>query len=164
MAMPAGLARYHAAKRAARSGGSIVVVSSSKPTRRKGKRTHHRKHKRRRSHSGGGGVRALPLALAAGGLAYLVSPAGPSFVRENLAKIPGTKTFGPVATAGLACLAVDRFVKRNKWLRLAGYAGIVVAAVQVGTKGSGFQWLGDEGSGDYDLSDDESGDDMGDDD
>jgi hypothetical protein len=107
----------------------------------------------------------VPLAIASAGLAYLVSANGPDFVRNNLAKIPGTKTFGPIATAGLVCLAADRFVKRNKWLKLAGLAGLVVAAAQLGTQGGAFKWIGDDSSGDFDLSDEgtEGDDDMGDD-
>ena len=122
-----------------------------------------------RGRSSGGGVRLMPLALAAVGLSYLTGAHGPAFVRTNVAKIPGVKTFGATAVTGVALLAIDRYVKPNKWLKLAGIAGVVLAAVQVGTKGADFKWLGDEGTGDHydmtgDLHEDVAGDDDDDDD
>jgi hypothetical protein len=123
-----------------------------------------KKHRRRRGGGKGGGMpRLLPLAITAAGLAYLTGANGPTFVKENVAKIPGVKTFGAPATLGLGALAVDRFVKPNRWLKLAGVAGLVLAAFQVGTKGPDFKWVGDgEYSGDLegdDLGDDDVGDD-----
>jgi hypothetical protein len=112
----------------------------------------------RRRGRGGGKLSLLHLGLAAGGLAYLTSQGtGPKFVTENIAKIPGAKTFGGTAVAGIACLAVDRYVKPNKWLRLAGYAGVIAAAMQVGKAGSSFKWVGDDGDdvADVDLGDDD---------
>ena len=82
-------------------------------------------------------------------------------INDAMDKVPGTKTFGATAMMGVIALGVDRFIKPNKWLKLLGTAGIVLAAAQVGTKGSDFKFLGDESSGDYDLSGD---DDVGDDD
>jgi hypothetical protein len=99
-------------------------------------------------------MRPLPFALAAAGIAYLAGPAGPQPVKDLVAKVPGSKTFGAAATLGIACLAVDRFVKHNKWLRLAGYAGIAAAAMRVGEKGTSFSWVGDDYSyisDDYDI-------------
>lgn len=120
---------------------------------------------RRRRHGGGnhGAMpRLLPLAGATLALAYVTNDSGPAFVRDNINKLPGAKTFGPTTMAGLACLAVDRFVKPNKWLKLFGLAGVVLGAAQVGKQGTGFKWVGDESTGDYDLADDMS--DVGDDD
>lgn len=120
---------------------------------------------RRRRHGGNHGAmpRLLPLAGATLALAYVTNDSGPAFVRDNINKLPGAKTFGPTTMAGLACLAVDRFVKPNKWLKLFGLAGVVLGAAQVGKQGTGFKWVGDdESTGDYDLADDMS--DVGDDD
>jgi hypothetical protein len=116
---------------------------------------HRRHHRRRRRHGGGGGgIRPLPFALAAAGIAYLTSNNGPKTVKDMVAKIPGNKTFGAPAMLGIGCLAVDKFVKRNKWLRLAGYAGIAAAAMKIGEQGSAFKWVGDDSTGDIDLSGD----------
>lgn len=115
-----------------------------------------RKRGYRRRGRSGGGMRPLPFALAAAGIAYLAGPQGPQPVKDLVAKVPGTKTFGAPAMLGIACLAVDRFVKPNKWLKLAGYAGIAAAAMQVGNKGPNFQWVGDDYSyinDDYDIDD-----------
>lgn len=110
-----------------------------------------RRVRRRRggSRSGGGmGINLLHVGLAAGALAYATGDSGPAMIRNAAAKIPGTKTFGAAATIGLGCLAVDRFVKRNRYLKLLGVAGVVLAATQVGRQGTGFRWVGDD-----DLSD-----------
>ena len=104
---------------------------------------------RSRRRGGAGFPRMLPLAATAVGIAYLTGAKGPDFVRTNLAKVPGVKTFGAPAVFGLGCLAVDRFVKPNRWLKLAGLAGIVLAAAQIGAKGADFKWVGDDG----DMSD-----------
>jgi hypothetical protein len=120
--------------------------------------------RRRRRGGSGGGVKLTHLALASAGLAFITGQSSPvAFVRDNAAKIPGAKTFGTSAALGVACLAIDRFVKPNKWLKLMGTAGIVLAAVKLGDQGTGFKWLGDEESGAYDLED-VGDDDMGDDD
>lgn len=94
------------------------------------------------------GINLLHVGLAAGALAYATGDSGPAMIRNAAAKIPGTKTFGAAATIGLGCLAVDRFVKRNRYLKLLGVAGVVLAATQVGRQGTGFRWVGDD-----DLSD-----------
>lgn len=124
-------------------------------------RVHARK--RRSGGKGGGMPRLLPLALATAGLAYITNDSGPAFVRENINKLPGAKTFGPTTMAGLVALGVDRFVKPNKWLKLFGLAGVVLGAAQVGKQGPGFKWLGDGDDvgdiGDDDLGDDDLGDD-----
>lgn len=125
----------------------------------------HAKRRHRRGGKGGGGMpRLLPLALATAGLAYITNDSGPAFVRENINKLPGAKTFGPTTMAGLVALGVDRFVKPNKWLKLFGLAGVVLGAAQVGKQGTGFKWLGDGGDDIGDIGDDDVGDDeMGDD-
>jgi hypothetical protein len=106
----------------------------------------------------------LHLAAATAALGFVTSQGSPiAFIRDQGAKIPGAKTFGTPAAIGLASLAVDRFVKPNKWLKLLGYAGVVLAAVKIGTDGTGFKFIGDESSsGDFHLSDALDGDDMSD--
>lgn len=102
------------------------------------------KHHRKRHHKGGGGMNLTHLAIAGAGLAFLAGPSSPiKAIPENIAKLPGAKTFGNAATAGLACLAIDRFVKRNRWLRAAGVIGVALGAVQLGTQGTNFKWVGD---------------------
>lgn len=101
-----------------------------------------RGHRRHRGHGGGVGLKHL--AIAGAGLAFLTGAGSPiQAIPTNIAKLPGAKTFGGPAVAGLACLAVDRFFHRNKWLRAAGWIGVGLAAVQVGTKGKDFAWVGD---------------------
>lgn len=117
-----------------------------------------KKHHRSRGKSGGGGIKLVHLGIAAAALGYVTSDKnGVAFIRENGAKIPGAATFGTPAAIGLAALAVDRFVKPNKWLRLLGYAGIVVASIKFGSDGTDFKFVGDE-SGDYDVGDESAGD------
>lgn len=115
---------------------------------------------RRRRRHGGGGMKLTHLAIAAAGLAFVTGQSSPvAFVRDQAAKIPGAKTFGTPAALGVACLAVDRFVKPNKWLKLAGTAGIVLAAVKLGEQGTGFKWVGDD---QYNIADDMGDDDIAD--
>jgi len=155
---PAALARYWAEKR---GHGAKTRTRTIVKTKTRTVRVHAKK---RRSHGRGkhGGMpRLLPLALATAGLAYVTNDSGPAFVRDNINKLPGAKTFGPTTMAGIAALAVDRFVKPNKWLKLFGLAGVVLGAAQVGKQGTGFKWLGD-GDDVGDIGDDDMGD-MGDD-
>ena len=160
---PAALKRYWAAKRGGKAKTRTRTIVKTKT------RNVHHKAKRRRGHSRSGGpIKIVPLALTAAALAYVTGANGPAFVRENVAKLPGAKTFGNTATLGVACLAVDRWLKPNRYLKYAGWIGIALAAMQVGTKGSDFKWLGDgddlgdlEGDDDDDMGgdDDMSGDD-----
>ena len=157
---PAALARYWAHKRGGKAKTRTRTIVKTKT------RTVHVKSKRRHRRGGGSGgsamPRLLPLAGATLALAYVTNDSGPAFVRDNIMKLPGAKTFGPTTMAGLACLAADRFVKPNKWLKLFGLAGVVLGAAQVGKQGTGFKWVGDDETGDFDLADDMG--DIGDDD
>lgn len=119
----------------------------------------------RRKSRGGGGMNLLHLGLATAALSYATNEQGPEFIRTNAAKIPGAKTFGAAAAVGGACLAIDRFVKPNKWLKLFGVAGVVLAAAQAGKQGTNFKWVGDdEYTGDVGDDDVDDDDDVGDDD
>jgi len=125
-----------------------------------------RRRRGRRHGGGGGGIKLTHLALATAGLAFVTSSEhGPKAFTDIAAKIPGSKTFGTAAMVGVIALAVDRFVKPNRWLKLLGTAGVVLAASKIGEQGTDFKFTGDvqgnDGGGSFDLSD-ESGLDMGD--
>lgn len=123
--------------------------------------------RRRRGGKSGGGMKLAHLAIATAALGFISKPGATSGIQKTInnamAKVPGTKTFGPTAMLGIGALAVDRFIKPNKWLKLLGTAGVVLAAAQLGQQGTDFKFLGDE-TGDYDLADDVGDDDLGDDD
>jgi len=144
------------AKRKSRGGGGAKVITVTKYRNKAVKKVHHR---RKRGH--GGMPNILHLGLATAALSYLTGPSGPEAIKTYGNKIPGAATFGLPAVGGLACLAVDRFVKPNKYLKLAGIAGIVLAATKIGEQGSNFKFVGDEEMGD--IGDDDIGD-IGDDD
>ena len=119
--------------------------------------------RRRRAVGGGGGPKLVHVALATLVLGYMTGPKGPKFVTEQVAKLPGVATFGGAAVVGGIALGVDKFVKPNKYLKALGYAGVVLAAAQVGAKGSDFKYVGELSSGDYtgDITGDDP-DDVGD--
>lgn len=129
-----------------------------------------RSHGRGRRRHGSGGVKLGHLALATLGLAFVTSPQNNAVskkVNEVIGKVPGSKTFGTTAIAGLGALAASKWgpgkLKGNKWLKALGYAGIVLTAAQVGNQGTDFKWLGDEEG--FDLEDiDDIGDEDDDDD
>jgi len=113
----------------------------------------HRKHRGRRHHAGGGIT--LPKIIV-GGLAIgaLVGKKAiaPEPVKKFFAEtVPGGKTFGPEATFGAVALGVDHFLWRNPWLRAAGYIGLGLAALKVGSEQTDFKFVGD----DDDLGDDD---------
>lgn len=142
---PAALRQYWASKRRGKRSRSRAMTRSPRrsPARR-------RRYARRAARVVGGAALGglLPIGIAAAGLAYMTGPNGPESVRTFARKIPGTATFGPAATLGIACLAANHFVKANRWLKLVGVAGLVLGAAQVGTKGSSFKWVGDDDMGD----------------
>jgi hypothetical protein len=133
--------------------------SSTALARRSRRRYHLAKMpRRRRSSRRGTGINMVHLGAATLGLAYLTGAASPiKQIPTMAAKIPGAKTFGAPAVVGVTALAVNHF-RPNKWLKLLGAAGIVLAAARVGEKGSSFSWVGD----DDDVADFD--DDVGDDD
>lgn len=135
MPMPTALARYHKQKSGRRTRTRTIYKTRTRTLRAATRR-------RRRSGSGGvGSVNIFHVALATAGLSYAVKNV--DAVYSVAAKIPGSKTFGPAAMVGLACLATDKFLVKNRWLKLMGIAGVVLAASQLGTKGTDFEWLGD---------------------
>lgn len=111
----------------------------------------------------------LHVGLATAGLAFLAGAKSPiKQVPEMAGKIPGAKTFGPAAVIGIGALAADRFIKPNKWLKLLGVAGVVLAAAKIGDQGTDFKFVGDDDDDIADIGDDDDDvsdlDDIGDDD
>lgn len=155
------------------SSGGAMVVSGPRTITKYRTRTVSapRRRSRRRGGNHGGGVKLTTLALATLGLAYVTGSQGPAMVTQNVAKLPGVKTFGGAAIVGGVCLAIDRFAKPNKWLKLFGTAGVVLAAARVGDQGTKFSFVGDaddvgglEYTGDVEGDDDVGDyDDVGDD-
>lgn len=119
--------------------------------------TKHRKHYAKKTHRRGrrrsAGLSPMTLGIAGLGLGYLSGSQGPTAVKNFAAKIPGTKTLGPVATLGLACFAINKWVKPNKYLKYAGYIGIAAAALKIGDQGSNMKWVGEPDISGYDLED-----------
>lgn len=161
-----GAAAAAHAKKVARGGRGKARRSTAIQRTTRTVHVHHKAKRRRGGKSGGGALKLTHIALATAGLAFATKP-GTGFqasVNSFMEKVPGTKTFGATAMLGIGALAIDRFVKPNKWLKLLGTAGIVLAAAQVGSKGADFKFLGDDETGDFDLADDIGDDDIGDDD
>jgi len=155
--MPARNSRGRFVRADSRSAPSraIAVRRQAAPLTRTRTRTVVVRRSARRARAAIGGIRPIHLAVGAAAISYLASASGPAMVRNFAAKIPGSATFGPAATIGLTCLAVDRWVKPNRYLKAAGYAGIVIAAAQFGSKGASFRWVGDDEVADMDIGDDD---------
>jgi hypothetical protein len=156
---PAALARYWAARRGKTKSRALVRHTGSKVV----VRHHHHKAKpakRRRHHDGGGGTGMTVVKVILAGAALGLVTSGPGSdatgIRAKVYNffadtIPGGKTFGADATLGATALVIDRFFWKNKWLRLAGYIGIAIAAVKLGKQNTDFKWLGDVGHDDDDY-------------
>lgn len=145
----------------ARRGGALVVVKetiATRPAARRSKRTtHHIKAHpapRRRRHTGEGGANiwkvgasALVLSNVCGKNDGLLG----ATVYDWVQKLPGAKTFGGAATAGLYIGALHRFTRFGgsirPWMKAAGYVGVVGALMKIGELGSNLKWLGDPGVG-----------------
>ena len=143
-------------------GGGVIVVAPSAAPRRKSpkRRASPVRRKARRSavarRSGGGGGVTVGKLVGAG--IALASAAGSSTgplgatVYNLVQKVPGAKTFGGAATAGLMAGGLYKFTKfggrARPWLAAAGVVGVVLAAVKLGEQGTSFKWLGDVYDGD----------------
>jgi hypothetical protein len=136
-----------------RSSPAVVVVGGG--TRRGSRRGRSRR---------GGGMSIGKLLVAGVALGYVGRAGG--MAAGIASKVPGNKTFGGPAALGIACFAIDKWVKPNPWLKAAGVIGIAAAALKVGEQNTAFQWVGDDDvgidlAGDADLMDDDI--DVGDD-
>lgn len=117
--------------------GNMVVVAA--------KRT-----KGRRRSGGGHGITPVKLAGTAIVLASVAGtnngPLG-STVYDWVQKIPGSKTFGGAATAGLVIGGLYKYTRIGGRLRplmaCAGLVGLVAAGLKLGEQGTSFKWLGD---------------------
>jgi hypothetical protein len=133
---------------------AIVIAGPRAPARRHRSHaiTHHKKGRRRGARRGGhGGVTPAKLLVSS---IVLASAAGTNNgplgdkIYNLVQKVPGAKTFGGAATAGLLCGGLYKFTKiggrLRPWLAAAGVVGIVGAALKVGEQGTNFKWLGDD--------------------
>lgn len=163
--------RFVKSTRARRSGGGAITKYRTRTVTKYKTRRVGGGGKRRTSRRGGktaGRIKLLHIIGAGLALGYVSGAQGPKMLKDAVAKIPGQKTFGTEAALGATCLAIDHF-KPNKWLRLAGYIGVGLAAVKAGSQGTAFKWVGDAGdeydmAGDDDMADVEDVEDVGDDD
>lgn len=138
------------------SSRAMVVSRRSRPvviTRYRTKAVKH--HRRRRGGASGGGVSLGKLAVTGLALGALVgdnSSIAPAQVKGFVQRIPGSKTFGNTAIAGLALGAVHHFThfggRFRPWMKAAGLVGIALAAVKLGTDNTSFKFVGDEDDGD----------------
>ena len=152
-----GGGRVGSATRSRKRGGALVRTRTRTITKYKTRRAPVARRRRsyRRGGAGRGGVTAGKIAVTAVGLGALLSQnLGPAPVRTFMDKVPGTKTFGSVAIAGLGLGAIGHFTswggRFRPWLKAAGVVGIVAAGVKLGTDNTGFKFVGDE----YDDDDD----------
>ena len=161
--MPTRNARGRFVRSASRAAPSraITVRRRAAPLARTRTRTVVVRRAARRARAAIGGIRPIHLAVGAAAIAYAAGKNGPDSLKLMLAKIPGTTTFGPAATLGLTCLAVDKWIKPNRYLKAAGYAGLVIAASKIGAAGFDFKYVGDHDGdvADLDIGDDDVGDD-----
>lgn len=157
--MPARNARGRFVRSASRSTASraIAVRRRAAPLARTRTRTVVVRRAARRARAAIGGIRPIHLAVGAAAISYLAGSKGPTSLKLLTSKIPGTATFGPAATIGLTCLAIDKWVRPNRYLRAAGYAGIVIAAAKIGAAGMDFKYVGDSNDGvaDIDIGDED---------
>lgn len=93
-------------------------------------------------------------------LQAVIAGAAIGYVTQNVpqvsnlfAAIPGAKTLGTPAAIGATALVVDRFLYRNKWVRIIGIGGLMMGAYQIGMNKALPKWVGDtsyDGIGDPD--------------
>jgi len=121
---------------------STALVHVPRTVTRTRSRTRYVKVRSRRRRSSGGmfGGPILPIVAAGAALGYVDAK---TTALQVLDKIPGTKTIGRPAMTGLAALAINRYVFRNRWLRVIGIGGLLVGAFQWGAKGFALEWVGD---------------------
>lgn len=140
--------RRNSKGRFVKGGGSKALVRYRTKHVTKYKTRHVKVRGRRRSRHGGSSGITLPKVIV-GGLAIgaLVGKKAiaPEPVKKFFAEtVPGGKTFGPEATFGAIALGVDHFLWRNPWLRAAGYVGVALAALKVGSEQTDFKFVGDD--------------------
>lgn len=118
---------------------STAIVHVPRTVTRYRTRTIARRSRRRSSGFGGG----IKLTHAVGVGALIGYASGQTQYLNVLDKIPGTKTIGRPAMLGLAALAVNRYLYRNRWLKLIGVGGLLAGAFEWGKAGLKLEWMGD---------------------
>lgn len=146
--------RRNSKGRFVKGGGSKALVRYRTKHVTKYKTRHVKvRGRRRRHHGGGAGI--TPIKVIVGGLAIgaLVGKKAiaPDPVKKFFAEtIPGGKTFGPEATLGVVALGVDHFLYKSPWIRAAGYLGLGLAALKLGSEQTDFKFVGEDELGDDD--------------
>lgn len=153
------------------SGGAMVVVErvARKQTKRKrrvgigtsasGRSFEVKPKKRRRAHASHGIslTKAVGTALVLGNVAGKNNGVLGPTVYDLVQKVPGAKTIGGTAAAGLIIGGVWKFTKIGGRLRplmaCAGLVGAVAAALKLAEVGSDIKWLGDAGDSSDHLMD-----------
>ena len=147
-----GRTRSHSRSKSRRTTAIVVVPPAGRATHRRRRAHHHKATTHRRRHSGGSG--GLTIGKIAGTALVLANVAGTNNgplgdkVYNLVQKIPGTKTFGGAATAGLTLGAIGKFTgfggRFRPWLRAAGWVGVIAAFLKLGEQGTAFKWVGDD--------------------
>lgn len=139
-----------------RSSGStsLVVVAPRAPARRHTSHPAKRHHKGRRKGRRGGGHGGVTIPKLVGTGLVLANVCGTNNgplgdkVYNLVQKIPGAKTFGGAATAGLTAGAIYKFTRFGgrfrPYLACAGLIGVIGAILKVGEQGTAFKWLGED--------------------
>jgi hypothetical protein len=136
-----------------KGGGGSTAIATRPRTRTVTKTKYKTRHvqvkaKRRRGrgkhHSGTPTLGKI--LITAGAAGFLLSDKSPlpqvkTFLTD---KVPGGKTFGPVATAGAIAFGLDRFWRPNPWFKALAIVGLASAAMEVGKQNTAFKFLGDE--------------------
>lgn len=140
--------------RSRRSTALVVVAPPRAPARRRSKHAHVVHHRRGRRKGSGGPASGCTIPKLIGTTLILGNVAGTNngplgaTVYNLVQKIPGTKTFGGAATAGMVLGAVGKWTgiggpRLRPWLRCAGIVGVIAAGLKVAEQGTAFKWLGD---------------------
>lgn len=125
-----------------RSSPPVVVTRyKTRPPVKKAKRG------RRRGDSGSIAGKLIPILGTAAVLGYVSGEGNMPEVTDIVKKIPGAKTIGTPAAIGGALLLTNKFIFRNRWVKLAGVLGVAIGAYQLGAKKFDFEWLGDPDDG-----------------
>ena len=158
-----GRASSHHRKSKSRTSTAIVVVPRAAPTHKRRSSGHRvakpapRKHHRRHGRHGVTVGKVIASAIVLGSVAGTNS--GPLGARayDIVQKIPGAKTFGGAAVAGLGLGALYKFTRFGgrfrPWMAAAGLVGVVAAGLKIGEQGTSFKWLGDARDSIMDVED-----------
>lgn len=135
-----------------RSTSLVVIAPPRAPARRKRSHSHAVHHRKRARKGSGGATGGCTLPKLIGTTLVLANVAGTNngplgaTVYNVVQKIPGAKTFGGAAVAGMTIGAIHKFTRFGGSLRplmkCAGLVGVIAAAIKLGEQGTAFKWLG----------------------